>query len=55
VQQHVDNFKRFQDLADQCVSLTDQITQLAEPGPDRKKNSRRRKSKPGVSRKPRPS
>lgn len=53
VQKHVDNFKRFQQLADQCVSLTDQITQLAEAGPDRKKNSRPRRSKPGDSRKPR--
>lgn len=55
VQMHVDNFKRFQNLADQCVSLTDQITQLAEAGPGGKKNSRHRKSKPGDSRKPRPS
>lgn len=55
VQRHVDNFKRFQHLADQCVSLTDQITQLAEAGPDRKKNSSPRKSKPSASRKPRPS
>jgi hypothetical protein len=55
VQKHVDNFKRFRDLADLCVSLTDQITQLAETGPSGKKNSRHRKSKPSVSRKPRPS
>jgi len=55
VQRHVDNFKRFQDLADQCVSLTDQITQLSEAGPDSKKNSRHRRSKPGASRRPRPS
>lgn len=55
VQQHVDNFKRFRDLADQCISLTDQITQLAEAGPDRKKNSRRRRSKSSASGKPRPS
>ena len=30
VQEQVDNFKQFQALADQCISLTDQITQLAE-------------------------
>jgi hypothetical protein len=48
VQKHVDNFKRFQDLADQCVSLTDQITQMAEAGPHGKKNSRHRKSKTSV-------
>jgi hypothetical protein len=28
VQQQVNNFKRFQELADQCITLTDQITQL---------------------------
>jgi hypothetical protein len=55
VQRQVANFKRFQDLADQCVSLTDQITQLAETGPDGKKNSRRLRSKPSVSRKLKPS
>ena len=52
VQQHVDNFKRFQDLADQCITLTDQITQLAQGAADTKKSSRRRRSKPGASRKP---
>jgi hypothetical protein len=38
VQQHVDNFKRFQELSDQCITLTDQITQLAEGLPASKKN-----------------
>jgi hypothetical protein len=42
-------------LADQCVTVTDQMTQLAEAKPDRKKNSSRRRSRPGASRKPRPS
>ena len=55
VEEQVGNFKRFQELADQCVSVTDQMTQLAEAKPDRKKNSSRRRSKPGASRKPRPS
>jgi len=55
VEQHVGNFKRFQELADQCVTVTDQMTQLADAKPDRKKNSSRRRSKPGASRKPRPS
>ncbi|MGA3181794.1 MAG: hypothetical protein ABSF38_15745 [Verrucomicrobiota bacterium] len=55
VEQHVGNFKRFQELADQCVTVTDQMTQLAEAKPDRKKNSSRRRSRPGASRKPRPS
>jgi hypothetical protein len=52
VQEQVDNFKQFQALADQCISLTDQITQLAEGLPDAKKNSRSRKSKPSNSGKP---
>lgn len=55
VQQQVDNFKHFQALADQCITLTDQITQLAEAVPGRKKNSRSRRSAPSVSGKPKPS
>ncbi len=55
VQEQVDNFKQFQTLADQCITLTDQITQLAEALPDRKKNSRSRRSRPNASGKPRPS
>jgi hypothetical protein len=31
--------QRFQDLADQCVSVPDQMTQLAEAKPDGKKTS----------------
>jgi hypothetical protein len=49
VQQQVDNFKHFQALADQCISITDHITQLAEGA---KKNSRPRKSKRSASGKP---
>lgn len=44
VAQHVDNFKRFQELSDQCVTITDQITQIAEGLSDAKKNSRHLKS-----------
>lgn len=55
VQEQVDNFKEFQALADQCISLTDQITQLSEGLPDAKKNFRSRKSKPSGSRKQKPS
>ena len=55
VQQQVDNFKQFQALADQCITLTDQITQLAEALPDGKKNSRSRRSTPNASGKPKPS
>ena len=52
VQEQVDNFKQFQALADQCISLTDQITQLAEGLTDAKKNSRSPKSRPSNSGKP---
>src|SRR5947207_1725724 len=40
VQEYVDNFKRFRALSEQCIRLTDQITQLAESAPQSKKNSR---------------
>jgi hypothetical protein len=53
--QQVNNFKRFQELADQCVSVTDQITQLSDGQPESKKNSMRQKSSKRASRKPRPS
>ncbi len=55
VQQQVENFKQFQALADRCITLTDQITQLAEGLPERKKNSRSRRSTPNASGKPKPS
>ena len=49
VQHQVNNFKQFQALADQCISLTDQITQLTQGA---KKNSSPRRSKPSGSGKP---
>jgi hypothetical protein len=52
VQEHVQNFKRFQELADECITLTDQITQIAQGLVDAKKNSRPRISKKKSSRKP---
>jgi hypothetical protein len=52
VQQQVQNFKRFQQLTDQCITLTDQITRWADPPPQSKKNSRRPRSKPNASKKP---
>jgi hypothetical protein len=55
VQQQVNNFKQFQDLADRCVTVTDQLTQLAATQTEGKKNSSRRRSKPDATRKPRPS
>jgi hypothetical protein len=51
VETQVANYKRFQELADQFVTVTEQITLQAVP--DSKKNSTR-KSKPSVSRKPPP-
>jgi len=55
VQQHVDNFKRFQEVSDQCVTLTDRITQLTEGLPDVKKNSNPRRSRKRSSGKQKPS
>jgi len=55
VRQHVDNFKRFQQLSDQCVTITDQITQIAEGIPDAKKNSRHLRSGKKSSRRRKPS
>ena len=52
VQHQVQNFKQFQALADECISITDQITQMAEGG---KKNSKPRRSRPSGSGKPKPS
>jgi len=44
VGQHVKNYQRFQDLAEQFVTLTDRITRQADAKTDSKKNSRRKKS-----------
>jgi len=51
----VANYKRFVELAEEFVTVTDQITRLAETQPDvKKKNSRPRSAKNG-SAKPTPS
>lgn len=55
LEQQVNNFKRFQELADQCVSVTDQITQLAQGQPESKKNSSGQKSSRRASKRPKPS
>jgi hypothetical protein len=55
VQQDVDNYRRFQTLAEDYVTVSDQITRLQDQRPDRKKNSSPRKSLPPSSRKPPPS
>ena len=50
----VANYKRFVQLAEEFVTVTDQITRLAEAQPEAKKNSRRKLGKSG-SAKPTPS
>jgi hypothetical protein len=55
VEQEVANYRRFRELADQFVSLTDQTTRLQDEGKDSKKNSGRRKSTPNSSGKRKPS
>jgi hypothetical protein len=55
VEQDVDNYRRFQRLAEDYVTVSDQITRLRDACPDSKKNSSRRRSPTNSSRKPRPS
>ena len=55
VQQDVDKYRRFQSLAEDYVTVTDQITRAQEQAEDAKKNSNRRKSPTNSSRKPPPS
>ena len=55
VQQDVDKYRRFQSLAEDYVTVTDQITRAQEPSEDSKKNSSRRRSPTNSSRKPPPS
>jgi hypothetical protein len=55
VAQDVDNYRRFQMLAEEFVTLSDQLTRLRDQPQDSKKNSSRRKSPTNSSRKPPPS
>lgn len=55
VQQDVDNYRRFQTLAEDYVTVSDQLTRLQDQGQGSKKNSSPRKSPPPSSRKPPPS
>ena len=55
VQQDVDNYRRFQALAEEYVTVSDQLTRLEDERPDSKKNSSPRRSPPPSSRKPPPS
>jgi len=50
----VANYKRFEKLAEEFVSVTDQLTRLSQSAPEAKKNSRRRSARSG-SVKPTPS
>lgn len=50
----VANYKRFEELAQEFVEVTDQITRLSQGAPEAKKNSRRRLDR-SVSGKPTPS
>lgn len=54
VEQEVANYRRFQRLAEQFVSLTDELTRRQGQEPESKKNSSRPKSAPSSSAKPRP-
>ena len=56
VQEQVDNYRRFQTLAEEYVTLSDEITRREAPAADRKKkDSSRRNSPTNSSRKPKPS
>lgn len=52
VQQEVANYRRFQALAEDYVSVSDRITRLQDQSQDSKKNSSRRTSPTNSSRKP---
>ena len=51
----VENYRAFQSLAEEYVTLSDQVTRLRDQPHDSKKNSSRRKSPTNSSRKPPPS
>jgi hypothetical protein len=55
VEQQVDNYRRFQKLAEDYVTLSDQITRMGSPSLDSKKNSSLRKPPTNSSAKPKPS
>lgn len=51
----VDNYKRFQQLTEEFVAVTDRMTQMYQSPPDSKKNSSRKKSPTSGSARSRPS
>lgn len=52
VEEQVQNYRRFQSLAEEYVTLSDQITRLEFPVADSKKNSSPKSSSTSSSRKP---
>ncbi len=52
VEQDVENYRRFQALAEEYVTVSDQITRLPEQPRESKKNSSRRRSPRSSSKKP---
>jgi hypothetical protein len=55
VQEQVDNYRRFQTLAEEFVTVCDQITRWESPPHDSKKNSNSRRSPKPAFKKPKPS
>ena len=55
VQELVENYRRFQSLAEEYITLSDQITCLGVKEPGSKKNSSPKSSPTSSSRKPKPS
>lgn len=55
VEQEVENYRRFQTLAEEYVTVSDQITRRPEQPQESKKNSSRRRSPRSSSKKPPPS
>jgi len=52
VQLEVENYRRFQTLAETFVTLSDQITRLQDHPAESKKNSSRRRSRTNSSKRP---
>jgi hypothetical protein len=55
VQEQVENYRRFQSLAEEYVTLSEEITRLESQDAESKKNSSRRNWPTRSSRKPKPS
>ena len=55
VEQDVNNYRRFQALAEDYITVTDQITRAQDPSLDSKKNSSRKRLPTASSGKPPPS